>query len=57
MNQNLIVPVDNKTLDWPRRVANAVNYLLARSAAQDERLTTLEAKAIELEARIEALEP
>jgi len=50
MNQNLIVPVDNKTLDWPRRVANAINWLLGRDAAT-------KAKLAELEARIEALEP
>ena len=26
----LLVPVDNKSQDWPRRVANAINRLLAR---------------------------
>lgn len=25
------VPVDGKTADWPRRVANAVNWLLPRA--------------------------
>lgn len=44
------IPVDNKTLDWPRRVANAINYLLGRD-------TAIKAKLAELEARIEALEP
>lgn len=25
-----LVPVDGKTSDWPRRVANAINWLLPR---------------------------
>jgi YD repeat-containing protein len=27
-----LVPVDGKTLDWPRRVANALNRLISRQA-------------------------
>lgn len=29
MRTELLVPVDNKRLDWPRKVANAVQYLLS----------------------------
>lgn len=27
------VPVDSRTLDWPRRIAGAINYLLGRNDA------------------------
>lgn len=29
------VPVDNKTLDWPRRVANAINALFTRAVLKN----------------------
>lgn len=29
------VPVDGKRLDWPRRVANAINGLLAKAVTRD----------------------
>lgn len=35
MNKQLLVPVDGRGLDWPRRVANAVNHVLLRSNSPD----------------------
>lgn len=42
MSKELIVPVDNRIADWPRRVANAINYLLRERAALAARVETLE---------------
>lgn len=36
------VPVDNRTLDWPRKVANAINVLIRRDPrVGDVRYTVL----------------
>ncbi|MGV0964197.1 MAG: hypothetical protein ACOYBT_09935 [Polynucleobacter sp.] len=32
---SLPVPIDGKGLDWPRRVANAVNALLGKAVTRD----------------------
>lgn len=30
-----LVPIDAKTTDWPRRVANAINALIGRAVQRD----------------------
>lgn len=41
---DLFVPVDGKGLDWPRRVANAINALRGLNKSLDTRVTALESE-------------
>ncbi len=50
-NVELFVPVDGKGLDWPRRVANAVNAANRRLGGDGSRLDAIEARLDALEAR------
>lgn len=56
MSAELFVPVDGKGLDWPRKVANAVNSLLRRSKDSEARIATLETLVADLAARVTDLE-
>lgn len=35
MRKDLLVPVDGKSMDWPRKVANAVKFLLGSTVEKD----------------------
>ena len=41
------VPVDNRQLDWPRKVATAINYLLRRDSTIETGSVRYEAGALE----------
>lgn len=41
------VPVDSRTLDWPRKVANAINGLLRRAETPQTGQVRYEAGALE----------
>lgn len=56
MSKELTVPVDNRTADWPRRAANATNYLLRERAALVARVEALETAVAALNARLTAAE-
>lgn len=36
-----LVPVDSRVLDWPRKVAQAINWLIGNKQAKDDTLTAL----------------
>lgn len=53
MITNLLVPVDGKTLDWPRKAANAINFLLNRANRATDGIDGLTDRVDALEANDE----
>jgi len=59
VRKELLVPVDGKLADWPRRVAKVVLYLLGRDdalVAAESAITALQSASSDHETRIGAAE-
>lgn len=56
MSKELIVPVDGRGADWPRRAATAINWLLTQIGALRGRVDALEGQASDHETRLDAVE-
>lgn len=41
-----LVPIDGKTLDWPRKIAQAVNWLIGNKQPLNDTLTDLSGRSV-----------